>query len=79
VRAHGGRAVVSLHTELTGVVGFPSDGQLEWMEIEPAPDASGIGLALMPVLEEGRMGLFYLGLEIPKPEQPLRYFGRVCH
>jgi hypothetical protein len=79
VRAHGGRAVFSLETELTGVVGYPSDGELHWMPIEPAPGASGIGLALLPVLEEGRMGLFYLGLEIPHPEQPLRYFGRVCH
>lgn len=79
VREHGGRAVFSLETELTGVVGYPSGGELHWMPIEPAPDAPGIGLALLPVLGEGRMGLFYLGLEIPQPEQPLRYFGRVCH
>ena len=41
-------------------------------------DAPGFGVGLMPMFESGRMGLFYLGLEIPHPEQPLRYFGRRC-
>jgi hypothetical protein len=48
------------------------------MEIEPTLDASGLGVGMFPVVEEGRLGLFYLGLEIPNPEQPLRYFGRRC-
>jgi hypothetical protein len=78
VRSHGGRSVFSLETELTAVVGYPLGDKLEWMEIEPAQGASGTGVALMPLLEDGRMGVFYLGLEIPQPEQPLRYFGRAC-
>lgn len=78
VREHGGSAVFSLNTELTGVVGYPRGADLQWMPIEPAPGASGLGVALMPLFEEGRVGFFYLGIEIPKPEQPLRYFGRVC-
>lgn len=78
VRKHGDMAVFSLNTELTGVVGHPHDGALDWMRIESLPGASGIGVALMPHIEERRVGIFYLGLDIPQPEQPLRYFGRIC-
>lgn len=78
VREHGGSAVFSLNTELTGVIGYPSGSDLQWMPIEPAPGAPGFGTALMPLFEEGRLGFFYQGIEIPKSERPLRYFGRVC-
>ncbi|HTJ81998.1 MAG TPA: hypothetical protein VL400_09740 [Polyangiaceae bacterium] len=78
VRSDGQKAVFSLETELTAVVGYPRGAALEWMEIEPTLDASGLGVGMFPVVEEGRLGLFYLGLEIPNPEQPLRYFGRRC-
>ena len=56
----------------------------------PAFDVSALGWSAATVaervpfelrvgpLEDGRVGLFYLGLEIPHPEQPLRYFGRIC-
>lgn len=73
------RAAFSLQTELTGVVGYQHLGALDWLRIESLPGASGIGVAVMPVVEERRLGLFYVGLEIPKPDQPLRYFGKVCH
>lgn len=73
-----GRVAFTLETELTSVVGHPGATGLEWMPIEAAPGASGIGVGLLPVLQEGRLGQLYLGLEIPMPEQPLRYFGRVC-
>lgn len=79
VRKQEFRAAFSLQTELTGVVGYQHLGALDWLRIESLPDASGIGVAVMPVVEERRLGLFYVGLEIPKPEQPLRYFGKVCH
>ena len=78
LRLNGDRGVFSLNTELTGVVGYAWGGALAWLRIESSPEASGIGVALMPVNQERRVGLFYLGLEIPHPEQPLRYFGRVC-
>jgi len=79
LRRGGGRVAFSLETELTAVVGYPAGpGQLGWMEIEPSSDASGLGVGLLPVTEEGRLGVLYLGLEIPHPEQPLRYFGRRC-
>ena len=38
----------------------------------------GIGVAMLPVVEDRRLGLFSLGLEIPRPEQPLRYYGIAC-
>lgn len=79
VRTYKDTAVFALETELTGVVGYPKAGALEWMDIESMPGASGVGVVLLPVIEERRLGLFYVGLEIPHPEQPLRYFGRVCH
>lgn len=78
VRTHGGAAVFSLETELTAVVGHVTGAGLEWLRIASAPDAPGFGAALLPVFEDGRLGLFYLGLEIPHPEQPLRYFGITC-
>lgn len=78
IRFHDGHPAFSLETELTGVVGYPVGTELRWMDIEPSDEASGIGVALLPVVEENRLGLFYLGLDIPHPEQPLRYFGRVC-
>lgn len=78
VRTDGGRAAFSLETELTAVVGHTTSGALEWLAIEPTLDAPGLGVGLMPVVEPGRLGLFYLGLEIPSPEQPLRYFGLSC-
>lgn len=78
VRTHGSTGVFALETELTGVVGYPKGNMLEWLRIESQPGASGIGVAVLPVVEERRLGLFYIGLEIPQPEQPLRYFGRVC-
>ncbi|MBK8257718.1 MAG: hypothetical protein IPK82_34245 [Polyangiaceae bacterium] len=78
VRTHNGMPVFSLETELTGVVGYPVGGELRWLEVEPSDEASGIGLALMPLVEKKRLGFFYLALDIPQPEQPLRYFGRFC-
>jgi hypothetical protein len=78
VRTDGNRAAFSLETELTAVVGHVTSGALEWLAIEPAPGASGIGVGLLPVIEPRRLGLFYLGLEIPNPEQPLRYYGFFC-
>lgn len=78
VRASGDGVAFSLETELTAVVGHVTPAGLEWLRIESAPDASGIGLGLLPVVEPGRLGVFYLGLEIPHPEQPLRYYGLVC-
>jgi hypothetical protein len=78
VRKQGEMAVFSLNTELTGVIGYPHDGALDWMHIESMPGAWGAGVGLMPLIEERRVGIFYMGIEIPKPEQPLRYFGRVC-
>lgn len=79
VRTHEFRAAFSLQTELSGVVGYQHQGALEWLRVESLPDAWGAGVAVMPVVEERRLGLFYVGIEIPKPDQPLRYFGRVCH
>jgi hypothetical protein len=78
VRTATGSAAFSLETELTAVVGYPTDAGLAWQPIEVAPDAPGTGAALLPVIEQGRLGLFYLGLEIPSPQQPLRYFGLEC-
>ena len=77
-RVGPGGAVFSLETELTGVVGRPSGDALEWLSIEPAEGAPGTGLVLLPNTAPGRLGVFYLGLEIPQPEQPLRYYGLVC-
>lgn len=78
VRELGDRSVFSLETELTGVVGYPVGTELRWMPIEPTPEDSGIGLVLMPLFTDRRVGMFYLGLDIPDPQQRLRYFGRVC-
>lgn len=78
VRTNQSHVAFSLETELTGVVGYVAGGNLHWLRIEGTSDAPGTGLALMPVVEQGRLGLFYLGLEIPHPEQPLRYYGLVC-
>ncbi len=78
VRTFGETAVFSIETELSGVVGYPRNGGLEWLRIESTPGASGIGVVVMPVLEERRIGVFYIALDIPHPEQPLRYFGRIC-
>jgi hypothetical protein len=78
VRTAAGSAVFSLETELTAVIGYATDAGLAWQPIEVAPDAPGTGAGLFPVIEQGRLGLFYLGLEIPRPEQPLRYFGLEC-
>ncbi len=78
LRKGGGRTAFTLETELTAVLGYLGDAGLEWMAIEPTRGASGLGVGLMPVLQDGRMGFFYLGLEIPMPEQPLRYYGRAC-
>jgi hypothetical protein len=78
VRTFADKAAFSLETELTAVVGYPTDAGLAWQPIEVAPDAPGTGAALLPVIEQGRLGLFYLGLEIPSPQQPLRYFGLLC-
>jgi hypothetical protein len=78
VRTAGERAAFSLETELTAVVGYATDAGLAWQRIEVAPDAPGTGAGLFPVIEQGRLGLFYLGLEIPSPQQPLRYFGLEC-
>lgn len=72
------RAAFSLTKELSGAVGYTHEDRLEWLHVEPAPGASGAGSALMPVVEASRLGLFYLGLEIPRPERPLRYYGVVC-
>lgn len=79
LRTDGDRAAFSLETELTAVVGHTTSKGLEWLAIESTPDAPGTGLGLLPVIEKGRLGLFYLGLEIPHPEQPLRYYGLECH
>jgi hypothetical protein len=74
-----GHVAFSLETELTAVIGVgPPADPLEWLRIEAAPAAPGIGLGLLPVIEPGRVGVFYLGLEIPHPEQPLRYYGLAC-
>lgn len=78
VRMYEDTPVFSVETELTGVVGYPNKGGLEWLRIESTPGASGIGVAVMPVIEARRIGLFYVALDIPHPEQPLRYFGRTC-
>ncbi len=78
VRMYEDTPVFSVETELTGVVGYPNKGVLEWLRIESTPGASGIGVAVMPVIEARRIGLFYVALDIPHPEQPLRYFGRTC-
>ncbi len=78
VRTDGNRAAFALETELTAVVGHVTGGKLEWLRIESTPDAPGIGVGLMPVIESGRLGILYLGLEIPHPEQPLRYYGLAC-
>jgi hypothetical protein len=78
VRIHDGEAVFSLQKELSGVLGFPDGDRLGWLHGVPGPGASGLGVALMPVLGEQRMGFVYLGLEIPRPDQPLRYFGLGC-
>jgi hypothetical protein len=78
VRTDGQSAAFSLEGELTAQVGHVTDAGLEWLPIQSAPGAPGTGLGLLPVIEPGRLGLFYLGLEIPSPQQPLRYFGLVC-
>ena len=78
VRTNGPRAAFSLETELTAVVGHEGDAGLEWLTIQSAPGAPGFGAGLLPLIEPGRLGLFYLGLEMPRPEQPLRYFGLAC-
>lgn len=78
LRLHGDLVAFSLQKELSGTVGYADGDALAWLDVEPRPGASGIGVAMLPVVEERRLGLFYLGLEIPRPEQPLRYFGIVC-
>ncbi len=78
VRIDGQRPAVLLETELTAVVGHVFAGVFQWMPIIPTDDASGTGLGLLPKIDKNHLGQFYLGLEIPNPEQPLRYFGRVC-
>ncbi len=78
VRTHGGAAAFTLETELTAVIGHVTPAGLEWLPIASGPGAPGIGVGLFPVIEDGRLGLFYLGIEIPSPEQPLRYFGLAC-
>lgn len=79
VRTDGARAAFSLETELSAVVGYQKGTDLTWMSIEPATDAPGFGLGLLPFIGTGRLGVLYLGLEVPRPEQPLRYFGKVCN
>ena len=32
----------------------------------------------MPVVERGRLGFFYVALQIPSPVQPLHYYGIAC-
>jgi hypothetical protein len=78
VRTDGDRAAFALETELTAVVGHVRGESLEWLRIEGAEGAPGTGVRLLPVVEQGRLGLFYLGLEVPHPEQPLRYYGLAC-
>lgn len=78
LRTYGALAAFSLQKELSGTVGYTEGDQLAWLDVEPASGASGIGVALLPVLEERRLGFFYVGLEIPHPEQPLRYYGLAC-
>jgi hypothetical protein len=72
------RAAFSLETDLTAVVGYPHGTDLAWMNIDPTTDAPGYGVGLMPFVAKGRLGLLYLGLEMPSPQQPLRYFGKAC-
>ena len=74
----GSQVGFSLETELSPVVGHVMNGTLLWLAIESAPGAPGFGAGLFPVVEPARLGVFYLGLEIPKPEQPLRYYGLAC-
>lgn len=78
LREGGGRVAFSLQKELSGAVGFTHRDGLEWLHVEGALGASGVGFALLPVVEENRLGLFYLGLEIPRSDRPLRYFGVAC-
>ncbi len=78
VRTDGARPAVVLETELTAVVGHVYAGVFQWMPIIPSDDAPGTGLGLLPKIDKDHLGFFYLGLEIPSPQQPLRYFGRVC-
>lgn len=78
LRRDGERVAFSLQKELSGALGFTLDGELEWLHVDSVPGARGLGVALLPVVEERRLGLFYLGLEIPRPHQPLRYFGVAC-
>ena len=78
VRTGLGSAAFSLETELTPVVGHVTAAGLQWLSIQSAPGAPGTGEGLLPVIEPGRLGVFYLGLEIPSPQQPLRYFGLSC-
>jgi hypothetical protein len=78
VRTDGARAAFSLETDLTAVVGYQRGADLAWMNIDPTTDAPGYGVGLMPFVAKNRLGVLYLGLEVPHPEQPLRYFGKVC-
>lgn len=78
LRRDGERVAFSLQKELSGALGFTLGGELEWLHVDSVPGARGLGVALLPVVEERRLGLFYLGLEIPRPHQPLRYFGVAC-
>lgn len=78
LRVHESMIAFSLQKELSGTVGYTDGDALSWLDVASVPGASGIGVAMLPVVEARRLGLFYLGLEIPRPEQPIRYYGIAC-
>lgn len=77
-RLDGSRAAFSLNGELSPAVGYMNGNALAWLHIDPIDGSSGLGDGLVPVIEPGRLGVFYLGIDIPSPVQRLRYFGKAC-
>src|SRR5262249_53412979 len=56
VRTDGSRVAFSLQMELSGTVGHTLSGDLEWLEFRDSPMAHGIGVAMMPVVTDRRIG-----------------------
>ncbi len=51
------------------VLGWLQSASLAWVQV---PRTGGAGV---PYGDENAVGMFLLGIEIPRPEQPLRYWG----
>lgn len=57
------------NVDFAPVLGWFQAGALTWIQV---PRSGGAGV---PYGEASAVGMFLLGIEIPRPEQPLRYWG----